>query len=65
LTCSYPFVNVHMICMSRSIIRVGAGVHCTFGFAHVLACQSVVLESQGDMGSFFTHGYGARVHRNL
>jgi hypothetical protein len=65
LTCSSSFFNVHMICMSRSRIRVEVAVRCSFGFAHVLACQSVGLESQGDMGSFFIHERGARVHRNL
>jgi hypothetical protein len=45
LTCSSPFFNIHMICMSRSSSRVGVMVRCTFGFAHVLAYQSVGLES--------------------
>ena len=65
LTCSSSFFNVHMTCMSRSRTRVGVTVRCTFGFAHVLACQSVGLESRGDMGSFFVHGRGARVHENM
>ena len=29
------------------------------------ACQSIGSESRGDMDSFFVHGRGARVHRNL
>jgi hypothetical protein len=65
LTCSSSFFNVHMICMSRSRIRVRVVVHCIFRFAHVLACQSVGLESQGDMGSFLVHGRGAWVHGNM
>jgi hypothetical protein len=65
LTCSSSFFNVHMICMSRSRIKVGVADHCTFWFAHVVACQSIGLESQGDMGSFFVHRHGARVHGNL
>jgi hypothetical protein len=50
--------------MSRSRARVGVTVHRSFRFAHILACQSVGLESRGDMGSFLVHGRGARVHRN-
>jgi hypothetical protein len=65
LTCSSSFFNVHMICMSRSRIRVRVVVHCIFRFAHVLTCQSVGLESQGDMGSFLVHGRGAWVHGNM
>jgi hypothetical protein len=59
------FFNVHMICMSKSRVRVGVAVRCTIGFAHVLACQSVGLESQGDIDSFFVHRRGAWVHGNL
>jgi hypothetical protein len=62
MTCSSSFFNVHMICISRSRTRVGVIVHCTFRFAYVLAYQFVGLESRGDMGSFFVHGRGARVH---
>jgi hypothetical protein len=65
LTCSSSFFNVHMTCMSRSGTRVGVTVRCTFRFTYVLACQSVGLESRGNMGSFFVHRRGARVHRNL
>jgi hypothetical protein len=54
-----------MICMSKSRVRVGVAVRCTIGFAHVLACQSVGLESRGDIGSFFVHRRGAWVHGNL
>jgi hypothetical protein len=45
LTCLSSLFNVHMICMSRSRIRVRVVIHCTFRFAHVIACQSVGLES--------------------
>jgi hypothetical protein len=58
LTCSSPFFNIHIISMSRGITRVGVTVRSTFGFAHVLACQSVGLESRGDKGSSFVHGRG-------
>jgi hypothetical protein len=54
-----------MTCMSRSRTRVKVTVRRSFRFAHILACQSVGLESQGDMGSFLIHGRGARVHENL
>ena len=65
LTCSTSSLIIHMICMSRSRARVGVTVHCSFGFAHILAYRSVGSKSQGDMGSFFVHMRGARVHGNL
>jgi hypothetical protein len=54
-----------MTCMSRSGTRVKVAVHRFFGFAHILACQSVGLVSQGDMGSFLVHRHGAQVYENL
>jgi hypothetical protein len=54
-----------MICMSRSRAKVGVAVRRSFGFAYILACQSVGLESRVDIGSFLVHGHGARVHGNL
>jgi hypothetical protein len=65
LTCSTSCFNIHMTCMSRSRTRVEVAVRCSFEFTHILACQSVGLESQGDMGSFLIHGRGAWVHGNL
>ena len=65
LTCSTSCLIIHMICMSRSRARVQVMVCRSFGFAHILACRSVGLESWGDMGSFLLHGRGARVHGNL
>jgi hypothetical protein len=62
ITCSTLCFNIHMTCTSRSRTRVEVAVHRSFGFAHILACQSIGLESQGDMGSFLVHGHGARVH---
>jgi hypothetical protein len=47
LTSSSPFFNVHMTCMNRGRTRGGVMVRCTFGFAYVLACQSIGLESWG------------------
>ena len=55
LTCSTSCLIIHMICMSRSRARVGVTVHRSFAFAHILACQSVGSESQGDRGSFHVH----------
>ena len=54
-----------MVCMSRGRARVEVTVHRSFGFAHILACRSIEEEFLGDMGSFFVHGHGARVHGNL
>ena len=65
LTCSTSCLIIHMICMSRSRTRVEVAVHHYFRFAYILACQSIGSESRGDMGSFFAHGHGARVHGNL
>ena len=65
LTCSTFCLTIHMTYMSRSRTRVEVTVHRSFRFAHILACRSIGLESRGDMGSFFVHGRGARVHGNL
>ena len=45
LTCSTLSLIIHMTCMCRSRARVGVAVHRSFGFAHILACQSVGLVS--------------------
>ena len=47
LTCSTSCFNIHMTCMSRIRARVEVAVHRAFRCAHILACQSVGLESQG------------------
>ena len=47
LTCSTLSLIIHMTCMSRSRARLGVAVHRSFGFAHILACQSIGLESRG------------------
>ena len=62
LTHSTSCLIIHMICKSRSRDRVGVTVHRSFGFAHILACRSIGLESRGDMDSFFVHVRGVRVH---
>ena len=61
LTCSTLSLIIHMTCISRGRVAV----HRSFRFAHILACQSIGLESQGDMGSFLIHERGAWVHGNL
>jgi hypothetical protein len=38
LTCSTLCLIIHMSCMGRSRARVEVMVHCSFGFAHILAC---------------------------
>ena len=65
LTCLTLCLTIHMTCMSRSRTRVEVAVHHSFGVAYILACQSIGLESQVDMDSFFVHRHGARVHGNL
>ena len=65
LTCATLCLTIHTTCMSRSSARSEVAVRRSFRFAHILACRSVGSESQGDMGSFFVHGRGAQVHRNL
>jgi hypothetical protein len=65
LTCSTSCFNIHMTCMSRSRARVGVAVHRSFRVTYILACQSVELESRGDIGSFLVHRRGAWVHGNL
>jgi hypothetical protein len=45
LTCSTLYLNIHMICMSTIRARVEVVVHCSFRFAHILACRSVGSES--------------------
>jgi len=43
---------VHTTYMVRIRAKVEVADRRAFGLAHVLTCQSVGLESQGDMGSF-------------
>ena len=46
LTCPTLCLIIHMNCMSGSRTRVKVAVRHPFGFANMLACQSVGLESQ-------------------
>ena len=52
LTCSTLSLIIHITYMSRSRARVGVVVCRSFGFAHILACQSMGLESPGGYGKF-------------
>ena len=45
LTYSTSCLIIHKICKSRSRARVGVMVRRSFGFAHIVACRSVGLES--------------------
>ena len=45
LTCLALCLIIHMTCMGRSRARVEVMVCRSFGFAHILACRSVGLES--------------------
>ena len=65
LTCSTSCLIIHMVCMSRSTARVGVMAHHSFGFAHILHLSIRRVGDPWGMGSFFVHGRGARVHRNL
>ena len=49
LTWLFLFLIVHMTYKFRDRFGDGIMVHCAFGFAHVLARQSIGLESWGDM----------------
>ena len=64
LTCLTLRLIIHINCMSRSRTRVEVAVCHSFKVAYILACQSIGLESWGDIGSFLIHGCGARVHGN-
>jgi hypothetical protein len=59
------FIVFHMTYMLRCRFGSEVMVRCTFGFAHVLARQSIGLESWGDMGRDLVCGRGARIHGNL
>jgi hypothetical protein len=65
LTCKTLCLIIHIICMIkiRSKLRwqfiVPSGVLISY------ACQSIGLESRGDVGSFCVIGRGARVHGDM
>ena len=65
LTCPSLSLIIHINYMNRSRTRVEVVVHRSFGFAYILACQSIGLESWRNIGSFLIHGHGAWVHENL
>ena len=65
LTCLTLSLVIHMNCIITSRTRVEVVVHHSFEVAYILACQSIGLESWGDIVSFLVHGRGARVPGNL
>jgi hypothetical protein len=65
LTCSTSCLNIHMTSMSRSRVRLRWRFVVPSGLPISFTCQSIGLGTRGGIGSFFVHGRGARVHRNL
>ena len=65
LTCSTLCLTIHMTCMSRSRARLRWRFIIPLGLPMSYACRSIGSESQGEMGSFFVHGRGVWMHRNL
>jgi hypothetical protein len=65
LTCATLCLTMHMTCMSRSKARLRLWFVIPSGLSMSYAYQCVGSKSRGDMGSFFVHGHGAQVHRNL
>jgi len=65
LTCATLCLIIHTICMIRSRAKLRWRFVVPLGLPMSYACRSVGSESQGDMGSFFVHRRGARVHRNI
>jgi hypothetical protein len=65
LTCTTLSLTIHTTCMIRSRARLRWWFVVPSGLPMSYACRSVGSESQRDMGSFFVHGCGARVHGNL
>ena len=65
LTCATLCLIIHITCMIRSRAKLMWRFIIPSGLPMSYACLFVGLESQGDVGSFFVHGRGARVHGNL
>jgi hypothetical protein len=64
LTCRTLCLIFHITYMIRIRAKLRWWFVIPLGLPMSYACQSVGLESQGDMGSFFVHGRGARMHEN-
>ena len=72
---AYNFYVMNLACRTLSLIihatlmiRIRTKLRWWFiipsGLPMSYACRSIGSESQRDMGSFFVHGLGARVHGN-
>ena len=59
LTCSTSCLIIHMVCMSRSRVKLRWQFVVPSGLPISFTCRSVGLGTRGDMGSFFVHGHGA------
>ena len=65
LTCRTLCLIIHITYMSRIRSKLRWRFIVPSGLPMSYACRSVGSESQGNMGSFFVYGRGARVHGNL
>jgi hypothetical protein len=65
LTCRTLCLIIHITYIIRSRAKLRWWFIVPLGLPMSYACRSIGLESYGDMGSFFVHGRGARVHGNL
>ena len=65
LTCKTLCLIIHTTYMVRIRTKLRWWFIVPSGLLMSCACRSVGLEFWGDVGSFFGHGRGARVHRNL
>jgi hypothetical protein len=65
LTCSTLSLIIHMVCMSRSRVRLRWRFVIPSSLPISFTYQFVGSGTRGDMSSFFVHGRGARVHGNL
>ena len=65
LPCATLCLTIHMTCMSRSRAKLRWWFVIPSGLPISFTCRSLGSGTRGDMGSFFVHGCGARVHGNL
>jgi len=62
LTCRTLFLIIHITYMIRIRTKLSWQFVVPLGLPMSYTCRSIGSESRGDMGSFFVHGRGARVH---
>ena len=65
LTCATLCLIIHITCIIRSRAKLRWRFIVPSGLPMSYACRLVGSESRGDVGSFFVHERGARVHGNL